>query len=284
MTARESQVWIDSHCHLTDPRFADRIDRVLGECLDDGISHFLQGGISPEEWDRQKLLAQKFPNQVSLVFGLHPWWVDEKTREAGPSYAPDTLFAPVLAQLSQAAPGITAIGEAGLDFARKRREDSGENQLWVFQQQLEIAKRYDKPLVLHIVQAHFETLTLLSRRAENGSRFRGLVHSFSGSLNEAKQYAALGFLISLGCRCLEDSAFELHRIIREIPLEYLVFETDSPDQAPRQMKDQPGFEHSPRSLLLVAEKVSQIRGIPAKAALDQATKNLQRVFTLKLFQ
>jgi len=281
----ERTVWIDSHCHLTDPRFSADIERILGECLDDGISHFIQGGINPEEWDRQRVIAQHHPNQLSLVFGLHPWWVDEKSRAAGRDATPESIFSPALQRLENEMSAITAIGEAGLDFARKRREESGDAQLWVFQKQLELARRYQKPLVLHIVQAHFETLSILKRRSQSdGVAFRGLVHSFSGTYEEAKQYAALGFLISVGCRGMDESARELQRILEGMPMESLVFETDSPDQPPKQFKDNPEFEHSPRSLHWVARHAAKLRGASAEEILNQATRNLTRVFSLKLFQ
>jgi len=269
--------WIDAHCHLTDTRVFLDADRILKECRDQGIAQFLLGGISPEEWVRQIQLKKNNPEAIGLCFGAHPWWVDDvvsgKIAPLDQCDAEDVIEE-ALTELRRDTAQISAVGETGLDFARDRRKKSEEPQTWAFQEQLLIAKQASKPLVLHIVQAHEEALKIL--KAKGPFKARGLVHSFSGSWEQAQRYMDLGFLISVGARATYPEAQTLHHVIRECPKECLVLETDAPDQPPFHHH---GELHSPLSLLKVAEICAQIRSEKAETLLSQCRQNLLGVFS-----
>ena len=266
-------MWIDAHCHLSDDRVTDKqLKEILDQAEKQNLTHFILGGVKPREWDKQLELKRKFPHQFSLVFGLHPWWIDERAREASSTSSCEQELENALERLSQQVPTLTAIGETGLDFARERKQSSGALQLWAFQAQLELARKSNKPLVLHVVRAHNEVLALLRRRGGHA----GIVHSFSGTRPEAKQYVELGLVISIGARVTHPDATELHAVAKEIPLQNLVFETDAPDQPPFGSE---GKLHTPLSLFLVVKKVAELRKMDPESLLKQSRENLIRIFS-----
>lgn len=155
--------WIDSHCHIADSRFAAFLNPMIEEAKMRGISYFIQGGIGPEDWDRQLILAEKYKNQIGLCFGLHPYWVvDHSLQEC--EEALDLLALKV--------PQALLLGELGLDFrprilksteesSESSMETAKEKQISIFEMQLELALSVRKPFVLHLVQAHEEGLLIL---------------------------------------------------------------------------------------------------------------------------
>jgi TatD DNase family protein len=266
---------IDSHCHLSDSRVFDRAEEVIEECARAGIRGFLLGGTDPAEWERQRDLEARYPGRVFKVLGLHPWWVDGLV-EGEETEAPRKL-GEALQKLEAAAsdPGVVALGETGLDAARGRMKRSSELQQRAFRAQLDLALRLRKPLVLHVVRAHSEAIRILSEPEFRDCR--GLVHSFSGGRQEAKKYLDAGWLLSFSARITHPDASELRETLRECPADRLLFETDSPDQAPF---GNATAIHSPVSLFKVVEKASEIREEKPGELLALSQRNLVRAFAL----
>ncbi|MGZ3691453.1 MAG: TatD family hydrolase, partial [Pseudobdellovibrio sp.] len=216
--------YVDAHSHWSDPRFLQQdvgLDQQLKVCLEKNIDFFLMGGVNPTEWQKQIEIKQSYPENFGLCFGLHPYFVSDHSVEdceAG------------LDQLALVLPQAMALGETGLDFRPHIMKESQGLQIEMFENQIELAKAFQKPLVLHIVQAHDKTQQIFNLWGVPEKK--GLVHAFNGSFDTAKFYIDKGFLISVGGAVTFEKNRKLHDCVRKIPMEYLLLESDSPDQAP----------------------------------------------------
>lgn len=146
-----------------------------------------------------------------------------------------------------------------------------------FRRQLELAVQFGKPLVLHVVRAHEEVIQSLQSQSFQG--LTGLVHSFSGSVENARKYTEMGWLLSFSARITHPSTLDLQQVLLECPPECLVFETDAPDQPPF---GHPKSIHTPVSLFKVVERGAAIRKEAVELLLDRSRENLSRVFRLNL--
>jgi TatD DNase family protein len=256
--------WIDAHCHLADARLNATIDEVLTRSRNAGVTGWIQGGVCPADWDRQRDLRARFGPGVRLAFGVHPWWIAEH---------PEAELVKALGDLDLRAGEAEAVGETGLDFM-PRRLGTEARQTMAFEFQIALAKRLGKPLVLHVVHAHEPALQILKRAAPLP---KGIVHAFSESYETARQYVDLGFLISVGGAVTRPGYEKLKRGIAKIPADKLVIETDAPDQTPalegvsRERPNEPAF------LVGIARKLAELRGVDYETILSQSTENLTQL-------
>ena len=275
--------YIDAHCHLADPRLDSGRDALIAECEKRGIGAFIQGGVDPEDWERQLELVRRYPGRVFPCFGIHPWVSGATPSDSG-------RLERALDELPKYLQRGVGLGETGLDHGRKMDPAGFARQEQVFKHQLEIVRSRPLPLILHIVHAHAEALAILE---ELGPFPRGgLVHSFGGSREIADRYLKLGFTISVGGSVTRKGFETLKRAVVGLPLDRIVIESDSPDQIPE------GFEgwtcdaatgtgasslNDPRSLWTVAEAIGSLRrdGISAAGLLDRSRENLIRIFGLE---
>lgn len=259
--------WIDSHNHLSDPRLDQRREEMIAQAESHGIQYFLQGGIGPEDWERQKVLKQKHEN-VLMCFGLHPYWVADHT-EIDCEMALDLLAREI------ASPQVHALGELGLDFRPHIMKESKARQIEFFELQLELAEIAKKPIVLHLVRAFDDVQKIFDVRGVPSRS--GLVHSFNGSVKEAQFYLSQGLYLSVGGPVVFADNQKLHQAVASIPMEFLLLETDSPDQPPPELK---GQYNEPLSLLSVAEQIGKIKKIEAREVLDRSSANLRKLLAL----
>jgi len=280
--------WIDAHLHLTDPRVEAALASLVSEAAGAGVARFVLGGIEPAEWERQKRLAERFPNAFTLVFGLHPWWIASHADEG----AARAALARLAGELGRVPRALSAIGETGLDFHPRFGVDTHALQETCFREQLRLAMAHGLPVVLHIVRAHERALEILTEERRHASEkstpfvYRGIVHSFSESPAIGQAYLDLGFTLSISAPVItrgKGAAFEkLRQSVVTLPPTAFVFETDSPDQPPT---GEPGLNR-PANLVTVAEAVARIRaerfpGTTAAALLDQAAETIRRIFSIR---
>lgn len=258
----KTRPWVDAHSHIADPRWDLDRSSMMAEAQARGLGFFMQGGVGPEDWLRQKELARQYPQKIGLCFGVHPYWVAE--------HSPEELEE-ALNILSSSLVDALALGECGLDFRPHIMKDSQDLQYQAFVDQLEIAEVAQKPVVLHLVQAHAEALTVFNLYGV--PRFGGLVHSFNGSAHKAQELLKRGLYLSVGGPVCRPDNQKLHQAVQEIPLEYLLLESDSPDQPPPLYKGQknPSF-----SVLDVAKAVGRIKSLDPQEILDITTANFWR--------
>jgi TatD DNase family protein len=269
--------YIDAHCHLADPRFAEKLDEVLARSREAGIGAWVQGGVDPADWDRQLEIQKRNPGQIYTSFGLHPWWVARAAREQ---------FDRALAQLAVRLKEADGLGELGLDYGPKLEALGSSDHAWqmeAFERQLELLSATPKPLVLHIVRAHEDALKILSQHAKAGVfSSGGLVHSFSGPREIAQKYLDLGLSLSISGGIARKGFETLKRAVSYIPLDRLLVETDSPDQP---LDGAPEL-NEPTSLIKIARAIADLRsklrtkvgGESAERILEQSARNITRIF------
>lgn len=260
--------YVDSHSHWSDQRLFLHKERdlLLQKSFDRQIDFFLNGGIHPKEWMNQFELLKLYPKNFGLCFGLHPYFVSENTVE-------DCEAA--LDELVKILPQAMALGEAGLDFRPHIMKDSESLQIEMFENQIEIAKAFLKPMVLHIVQAHEKAIQIFD--IWGAPEKAGLVHAFNGSYEVAKKYIDKGFCISVGGAVTYEKNKKLRDCVQKIPLEYLLVESDSPDQKPDGWQ---GEMNDSSSLFKIAEEIGFIRSLNAFEVLEITTSNFKRLFSI----
>jgi len=257
-----SKGYIDAHCHLADKLFSKDLPDVLLASEQAFVTHWIQGGVEPEDWKRQKKIAELRQGRIFLSFGLHPWWIASQT---------ESHVVSALKQLEEELPQAHFLGEVGLDFLPQFQKSKNLQQE-AFRIQLQLNESFKKPLVLHVVQAHAEALALL----KGFSRQKGLVHAFSEGKEILKGYLDLGFLISVGGAITRIGYKKLKDSLQFIPKDSLVFETDAPDQTP----DLPGLtkqsRNEPRYLIEIVKVAAEIRKKETvEELLESSSRNLR---------
>jgi TatD DNase family protein len=255
--------YIDSHCHLADPRIAGQLDEILARSREQGITAWVQGGVDPEDWTRQRDLKKRFPKEILTSYGLHPWWVAKNSREE---------FDQAVEKLAQNLPDADGLGEIGLDYGPKIQAETHAHQQYAFRRQLELLKIHPKPLVLHIVRAHPDASAMLG---EFGPFAReGIIHSFSGTKENARKYLDLGLSLSISGGITRKGFESSKKAVTYIPLDRLLVETDSPDQP---LEGQ--ILNEPTSLIEIARVIAKLRAKEsAENVLLASATNVARIF------
>lgn len=248
---------IDSHCHLDAPEFdADRAT-VLARARTVGVSAQIVPAVAASGF---AALAQLARDEADVFpgYGLHPMYLAE--------HRPEHLEE-VRRYLQDGS--AVAVGECGLDFFVPGLDPSLQREYFVGQ--VRLAREFDLPLVLHARRAVDEVIATLRRV----SGVRGVVHSWSGSEEQARQLWKLGFCLGIGGPVTYERAQRLRRQVATMPIEYLLLETDAPDQPDAAHR---GLRNEPARLPLVASVVAELRGMdPAGLALA-TSDNARRLF------
>ena len=254
---------IDSHCHIDTERFDEDRDAVLERAQRADVSQMIVIGAGGTlgDCDRALGLVEDHPNLWASV-GIHPHHADA----CDPS---------VLAQIAERAkhPKVVAIGETGLDFYYET--SSNEMQIEAFRAFLNMAKDHALPLVLHIRDAHEEAKAIL--REESAGEVGGVVHCFTGSAQDAKDYLDLGFHLGVTGIVTFKRAGDLPEVVRDAPLERLLVETDSPYLAPRPHR---GQRNEPAFVTRVVETIAAIRERSPEDIARATTMNAKSLFSL----
>ena len=261
----------DTHSHIYAEEFdADR-DDVVARAEQAGVRLILLPAIDKESYDRQEALAASRPDLFRQMMGLHPTSVGEDYR-SDLEFAHDELFSNPNKYIG--------IGEVGLDFywdTTYRRQ-----QIEALELQTGWAQALGKPIVLHLrngkdggadTDAYAEVFRLLERCAYRG---RGIMHCFSGTMADAERAAELGFLIGIG-GSLTYKKSTLPDIVRALPLESIVLETDSPYLAPVPYR---GRRNESAYVSIVAQKVAEIKGLSPDEVAAATTTNACQLFAI----
>ncbi len=257
----------DIGANLTHAAFRDDLDAVLARARDAGITAIIVTGTTLEESRRAAALAQAHPGLLHATAGVHP----HHARECGP----ETI--PALRALA-AQPGVVALGECGLDFNRNYSPHP-QQERW-FLAQLELACDLGKPLFLHSRDAHPRFAGIL--RAHRDRLPRAVAHCFTGEREELRAYLALELYIGItGWICDERRGTHLLDLVREIPRDRLLLETDAPYLTPRDLRPQPkARRNEPAFLPHIARRVAQALGRPAEEIAAETARNARELFAL----
>jgi TatD DNase family protein len=251
---------IDSHAHLEMKEFDGDREAVIARATAAGLTAIITVGTTIPDCKKAVELARLHPPVYAAV-GIHPHEV--KRIDAG-TY--DALR--VLAQQEK----VVAIGEIGLDFFYDH--SPREVQLRRFAEQLDLALELDLPVIIHDREAHAETLRILQ---QHRGRLRGVLHCFSGDAAMARECLEMGFYLSVAGPVTYKKAEQLRAVVREIPLERLLVETDCPYLAPQPWR---GKRNEPAYVMETARCLAGIRGVAAGEMERLTEENARRLFGL----
>lgn len=256
----ERSMLVDSHCHLNFPELAGHTDDALALMRENGVSHALCVSVTLREFPQVRALAERYPNLYGSV-GLHPDYPDE------PAVTEDELL--VLANH----PKIVAIGETGLDYYRIRGDR--EWQLDRFRTHIRAARRCGKPLIIHMREAATDTLRIMGE--ENAGEVGGVMHCFTESWEVARCALDLGFYISFSGIVTFKNAHALREVAKQVPMERMLIETDSPYLAPAPFR---GKTNEPGLVKYVAEEIARLRGLTLEQFAAATGRNFFTLFNL----
>ena len=252
----------DTHAHLYDKAF-DR-DR------EDVISRILQTldyVVIPSEdvaTSKKAIALAESHDRLYAAVGIHPQVTKDATEEAMVE----------LADLVNHHPKVKAIGEIGLDYYYLYTDK--ETQKKWFARQIELAKELDLPILIHDRDAHGDTLDILKQH--KGTNLRGILHCFSGSLETAKELMKLGFYISFAGPVVFPKSLKLKEVAKEIPLDRLLIETDSPYLTPPPNR---GKRNDPSNVYYVAQELARLKDMPLEDLVAATTRNAKTIYQIE---
>ena len=250
---------IDSHCHLDDDRLDDLRDDVMMEAAALGVARMIVPATTANRWEKVKQLCDRHAG-LHPAYGLHPMFVEQ--HQAAHLRELDEW-------LERERP--VAVGECGLDFFTSRVDEKWQKQL--FQEQLQLADNHGLPVIVHVRKAMDEVISLLRRQA----RYGGVVHSFSGSEQQARQLYDLGFKLGIAATVGFERARKLRAVVAAMPLDALLLESDAPDQ--------PGSAHRgqlnrPAYIVEHLQTIADLRQLEVKDLAAALTRNTESLFNL----
>ncbi len=254
---------IDTHAHLSDERFDPDRGQVIERAFNGGIETIIEIACEPSAWDRAFALMDRYPSIKGAV-GIHPQEAEK---------AADGLWLELERRLAH--PSIVALGEAGLDYHREYA--SRDIQKAVFVRQLELARSSGKPLSLHVRDAWQDALTILKDNSASCGPYRGVMHCFSGSIETARIVTGMGFLIGVDGPLTFPRSEHMREAFRQIPIEAVVLETDSPYLSPQPFR---GKRNEPLYLRHTLEELARVKGISPEEAAAITTANAKKLFNI----
>lgn len=250
---------IDTHAHLQSSSFSADRDTVIERAMTAGIAHIVEVGYDLPSSRAAVALAEQYPHFVSAVVGIQPNHAHE---------APDHWLDEVRTLAGH--PSVVAIGEIGLDYYRNYAPQ--EVQEHFFRTQLALAGEVRLPVVIHSREAQQDTVRVLQDVA-NGTV--GIMHSFSGNWEHATSCLEVGFWLSFSGPVTFRKAVDLHDVVRRIPIDRILIETDSPYLSPHPFR---GTRNEPAYVQYVAERIAALRSMPLEELTEAAWTNAEQVF------
>jgi TatD DNase family protein len=253
---------IDSHARLEMPEFRKDLEEVIQRATISGIDHIFTVGTEKRDWKRALEIARSYP-KIYAILGVHP----HNAKEI------DDRTYPILQELCKDEK-VRAYGEIGLDFFRNL--SPRQVQIKRFREQIALAKELHLPIVVHDRDAHLETLEIL--KSEKAEDCGGIIHCFSGDYRMAKECLDMGYYISVPGTITFKNAGEFQEIVRKLPLDSLLVETDAPFLAPVPFR---GKRNEPSFVRYTAQKIADLKKIPFEKVAEATTENAMSVFRLK---
>lgn len=258
--------WIDTHCHLDAPEFdADR-SAVRVQAAAQGVHHCVIPAVERSNWGTVRQLAHQHGDSYAL--GIHPLYT-------GRAQDDDLQHLAVELEQHHADPRLVAMGEIGLDYFVPGLDPARQERF--YRAQLQLARRFDLPVILHVRRSADKLLKGLRDLPVRG----GIAHAFNGSQQQAQAFIALGFKLGFGGAVTYDRALQLRRLAAELPGDALVLETDAPDIPPHWLYTtaaeralgQPQGRNAPAELPRIAAEVAFLRGQSLLVLAESTTAN-----------
>lgn len=249
----------DSHCHLDLPELVEHWQLHWQQAQSVGVQRCLIPAVAPEYWPNLLNWRQQQP-QFRIALGVHPWWAAKQSL---------AVIEQLAQQLQQHAALISAVGEIGLDFAID--SSSFQQQQHILSAQLALAKRFDKPLILHHRKSMVQLLAALKQQKFVQG---GILHAFSGSPEQGWEFVKLGFKLGIGGTITYDRSSKTQQAVRQLPLSAFVLETDAPAMP---LAGFQGQVNTPAQLSRVFAAFCQLRTESAAEIAQQLWRNTVQV-------
>lgn len=253
----------ETHGHYDDEQFDEDRERLIAEFLEKDIDKVMNVGADMQSSRNSVELAGKYPHFYAAV-GVHPSEVGDLTE--------DDMQA--LKQMTLENPKVKAIGEIGLDYHFDNDPPRDVQKKW-FIRQLELAQELGMPIIIHSRDAASDTMEIL--KDMDGGRNGGVIHCYSYSREQAREYIKMGFHIGVGGVVTFKNSRRLQEVVEDIPLEKIVLETDSPYMAPVPFR---GTRNSALNIPYIAEKIAEIKGVPVQKVYDQTYANALKMYKM----
>ena len=250
---------IDSHCHLDFDVFNNDRAEVIQRAQANNISDIIVPGTEKRHWERIRSLCAS-NGHLHACYGLHPYWANRHNK---------TDITALEKYIEMHRP--VAVGECGLDF--RANQPDRQLQLYFFEAQLAIAESNGLPVIIHAVKA----TEMVIRTIRKFNRLTGMIHSYSGSLEQARQLVALNFLISISAGVTYENAKKLHNIARQLPLTSLLLETDAPDQPDSKHT---GSRNEPAYMINTLAALARIRDESEESIAEATSRNARSLFNI----
>lgn len=255
---------IDTHTHVNDDKlYADRKE-VISRAVQNSVKVILNTGDNFESFERIKNLTNEFPGICYSVFGIHPSFCKEFDSTKLTNYISENINS------------VLAVGEIGLDYFYEVSEEEKTLQKVVFISQIIIAKRFQLPIVVHSRSADEDTFNILNEYAKN---LRVDLHCFSGSVEMAERYIKNipNIMFGIGGVLTFNNAKRLIDVVKNVPLNHLLLETDAPYLSPAPYR---GKINEPKSIKTIAEKLAEVLNMDFAEIESATTLNAKRFFSL----
>ncbi|WP_381415421.1 TatD family hydrolase [Spiroplasma endosymbiont of Anurida maritima] len=253
----------DTHCHLASHKYQDSeelVTKIVEDAKQSNVTLINNVGYDLETSILATQQAQKYENVYATV-GFHPTDVDRYQED-------DYVKLDKLA----ASDKIIGIGEIGLDYFHKNVEPDVQKK-W-FKRQIEIAQKYDLPVIIHCRDAYEDAYEIMAEMNVT----KGLMHCYNGDLNMAKKFIDLGLYISFAGNITFNNAQELRDVAKELPFEKLLVETDAPYLTPHPYR---GKLNYPNFIVYTVRKLAEIKQIPYEEMIRITTRNAKNLFSIK---
>jgi len=244
--------------------FQDDLQEVIDRAVHNGVQNIITIGIDVESSRRAVEIAQSNQN-IYATIGVHPHDVDDLN---------DNDYATLRALYKTVTNKIVGYGEIGLDYVKMHSEP--DNQRYHFDKQLDLAAELQLPIIIHNREADSDTLRILQGKKEFPQS--GVMHCFSGNYDFAKKIIDMGMVISIPGIVTFKNANTLHDVVKKVPMEHMIIETDGPFLSPHPYR---GRRNEPVNVLFTAAKIAELKNIDIADVAHQSTLNAQKLFNLK---
>lgn len=250
-------MFIDTHCHIFN-EYYNNIDELIEDCKINGISKIIVNGCDIKSNMEVIKLISKY-NNVYGAIGFHP-------TELRNIVDVDICLEWLENNIDNKK--IVAVGEIGLDY--HYNDTDKEKQLMMFKRQLDIATKYNKPVIIHSRDAIQDTYNLLKKYKLNGS-----IHCFSGSVEMARLFTSLGYKIGIGGIITYKNAKTIKEVVRDTDLAYILLETDSPYLAPEPYREK---SNKPSYIPIIADEIARLKNTSITEVARVTTMNAEAIF------
>lgn len=247
--------YLDSHCHINDEAFKDDLNEVLDRMLENKVTKAMIVCVSLDDYKRT-LNIKKDGIQFKKAIGVYPEYTDMD----------EETFNKYVELMST----CDAVGEIGLDYHWYK--DTKDKQKELFIRQIKIANKLNKPIIVHAREALQDTFDIMKE-----NRCKGVLHCYSGSAELAKEFVKLGYYISIGGPITWKNAKEPLEVVKAVPLDKLLIETDCPYLTPTPNR---GKRNEPSYVVYTAKRIMEELNIDEDSFLNQINKNYDELFNI----